>query len=151
MAGKEVLVPADGIILGRSQVTFYEGESVFDLLQRETASRGIQMESNFNPTYSSAYIAGVGNLYEFDCGSASGWKYSMNGWFPDYGVSRDALQQGDDVQLVKIERNKKRGRPSGLPLFIMQKQRNTANPLQKISEWLPAGQSSPPVQRRSWR
>lgn len=98
--GKEVLVPADGIILPRTEVTFYEGESVFDVLQRETQNRRIHMESNFMPMYNSAYIEGIGNLYEFDCGSESGWEYRVNGWFPNYGVSRYVVQQGDEVELV---------------------------------------------------
>lgn len=97
-AGKDVLVPADGVILPRTEVTFYEGESVFDVLQRETRNRKIHMEFNFVPMYNSAYIEGIGNLYEFDCGSESGWEYSVNGWFPNYGASRYVVQQGDEVQ-----------------------------------------------------
>ena len=98
--GKEVLVPSDGLILPRTEVTFYEGESVFDVLQRETQNRRIHMESSFTPMYNSAYIEGIGNLYEFDCGSESGWQYSVNGWFPNYGVSRYVVQQGDEVQFL---------------------------------------------------
>lgn len=98
--GKEVLVPSDGLILPRTEVTFYAGESVFDVLQRETRNRKIHMESSFMPMYNSAYIEGIGNLYEFDCGSESGWEYSVNGWFPNYGVSRYVVQQGDEVKLL---------------------------------------------------
>lgn len=98
--GKEVLVPSDGLILPRTEVTFYAGESVFDVLQRETRSRNIHMESSFTPMYNSAYIEGIGNLYEFDCGSESGWQYNVNDWFPNYGVSRYAVQQGDEVKLL---------------------------------------------------
>ncbi len=98
--GKDVLVPADGMILPRTEVVFYEGESVFDVLQRETRSRKIHMEFSFFPMYNSAYIEGIGNLYEFDCGSESGWKYRVNGWFPNYGVSRYVVHQGDEVNLL---------------------------------------------------
>lgn len=98
--GKDVLVPSDGIILPRTEVTFYEGESVFDVLQRETKNRRIHMESSFTPMYNSAYIEGIGNLYEFDCGSESGWEYRVNGWFPNYGVSRYVVQQGDEVEFL---------------------------------------------------
>lgn len=95
--GKEVLVPSDGIILPRTEVVFYDGESVFDVLQRETRARRIHMESSFVPVYNSAYIEGIGNLYEFDCGSESGWTYCVNGWFPNYGVSRYSVQAGDEI------------------------------------------------------
>ncbi len=98
--GKEVVIPADGVILPRTEVTFYQGESVFDVLQRETRNRQIHMESSFTPMYNSAYIEGIGNIYEFDCGSESGWEYSVNGWFPNYGVSRYVVQQGDEVKLL---------------------------------------------------
>lgn len=98
--GKEVLVPSDGIILPRTEVEFYEGESVFDVLQRETRNRKIHMESSFVPGYNSAYIEGIGNLYEFDCGSESGWTYRVNGWFPNYGVSRYSVQEGDEIEFL---------------------------------------------------
>ena len=43
------------------------------------------------------YIEGINNLYEFDCGEQSGWMYSVNGWFPNYGCSRYQLKDGDVV------------------------------------------------------
>lgn len=96
--GKESLVPSNGILLPKTEVVFYEGESVFDILKRETKKNRIHMESNFTPMYNSAYIKGIGNLYEFDCGSNSGWMYSVNGWYPNYGVSRYAVQDQDNIQ-----------------------------------------------------
>lgn len=96
--GKEGLVPADGILYSRRAVTFYEGESVFDVLQRETRNNRIHMESSFTPMYNSAYVEGIGNLYEFDCGPNSGWMYCVNGWYPNYGVSRYVVQQNDEIQ-----------------------------------------------------
>ena len=95
--GKEVLVPADGVLFARHAVTFYEGESVFDVLQRTTRENNIHMSSRFTPMYNSAYIEGIGNLYEFDCGSLSGWMYEVNGWYPNYGVSRYIVAQGDEI------------------------------------------------------
>ena len=95
--GKEVLVPADGVLFARHAVTFYEGESVFDVLQRTTRENGIHMSSRFTPMYNSAYIEGIGNLYEFDCGSLSGWMYEVNGWYPNYGVSRYMVAEGDEI------------------------------------------------------
>ena len=95
--GKEGLVPADGVLFARRAVTFYEGESVFDVLQRETRNNKIHMESSFTPMYNSAYIEGIGNLYEFDCGHNSGWMYEVNGWYPNYGVSRYTVAEGDEI------------------------------------------------------
>ena len=56
------------------------------------------MEAEWTPIYNSAYVEGIHNLYEFDCGFQSGWMYSVNGWYPNYGASRYALKQGDVVQ-----------------------------------------------------
>ena len=95
---KAELVPSNGVILPRQTVTFYEGESVFDVLQRLCRDKGIHMESSWTPIYNSAYIEGIHNLYEFDCGSLSGWMYRVNGWYPNYGCSRYQLAQGDVVE-----------------------------------------------------
>lgn len=95
--GKTSLVPADGWVLSPTQASFQEGESAFQLLQRICREQGIHMESSSTPLYGSAYIEGIHNLYEFDCGELSGWVYSVNGWFPNYGCSQYALQEGDEV------------------------------------------------------
>ena len=95
---KTDLVPADGVLFPETTVTFYEGESVFNLLQREMKKAGIHLEFVNTPIYNSAYIEGIGNLYEFDCGELSGWTYRVNGWFPNYGCSRYQLQPGDTVE-----------------------------------------------------
>ncbi len=97
---KEPLVPEDGWILEPVEVRFTEGESVFDVLLHTCQENKIHMEYTDTPMYNSAYIEGIHNLYEFDCGSLSGWMYSVNGWFPNYGCSRYALQDGDVVEWV---------------------------------------------------
>ena len=95
---KVELVPADGWILQPMTVTFYEGESVFNVLQRTCKQQKIHMEFSNTPIYNSAYIEGIHNLYEFDVGNLSGWMYKVNGWFPNYGCSRYQLQDGDVVE-----------------------------------------------------
>ena len=95
---KVELVPEDGWILKPIEVTFYEGESVFNGLVRTCKQQGIHMEFVNTPIYNSAYIEGIHNLYEFDCGQLSGWIYKVNGWSPNYGCSRYALQDGDVIE-----------------------------------------------------
>lgn len=98
---KTALVPADGVIFAASNVISYAGESVFNVLQREMKQAGIHMDFKNMPVYNSAYIRGIGNLYEFDCGELSGWLYKVNGdWLPNYGCSRYVLQNGDVVEWV---------------------------------------------------
>ena len=95
---KRELVPEDGWILKPMTVTFYEGESVFNILQRTCKQQKIHMEFENTPVYNSAYVEGIHNLYEFDVGNLSGWMYRVNGWFPNYGCSRYQLQNGDVVE-----------------------------------------------------
>lgn len=97
---KKELVPEDGVILAETEAAFYEGESVFDLLLRVCKEKNIHMEFENTPVYNSAYIEGINNLYEFDCGSLSGWMYSVNGDFPNYGCSNYSLKEGDAVKWV---------------------------------------------------
>ncbi|MBR3996513.1 MAG: DUF4430 domain-containing protein [Clostridia bacterium] len=94
------IVPKDGVIFAEKTVTFYEGESVFNLLMREMKRNKIHMEFENTPIYNSAYIEGIANLYEFDCGELSGWMYKVNDWFPNYGCSRYQLKAGDRVEWV---------------------------------------------------
>lgn len=94
------VLPSDGVIYKARQVTFYEGESVFDVLLREMKKNKIHMEFSMTPIYNSNYIEGIHNIYEFDCGELSGWMYKVNGWFPNYGSSRYMLKDGDVVEWV---------------------------------------------------
>lgn len=95
---KRELLPEDGWLLKPVSVDFSEGESVFDLLCRVTRENKIHMEYVQTPAFNSAYIEGIGNLYEFDGGPQSGWMYSVNGEFPNYGCSSVLLKDGDTVE-----------------------------------------------------
>ena len=95
---KAELIPEDGWILKPVTLPLEEGESVFDLLLRVTRQNKIHMEYSQSPMYGSAYIEGIHNLYEFDCGEVSGWMYSVNGWYPNYGCSGYVLKPGDVVE-----------------------------------------------------
>lgn len=97
---KVELIPEDGIIFPRTEVAFYDGESVFNILSREMKKNKIHMEFVNTPMYNSAYIEGIHNLYEFDCGELSGWMYKVNEWFPNYGCSRYLLKENDDIVWV---------------------------------------------------
>ena len=95
--GKDSYVPADGTILAATTVSFTDGETVFDVLKRACEQNGIQLEYSYTPLYESYYVEGIHHLYEFDCGSESGWMYKVNGWFPNYGCSAYTLSQGDSI------------------------------------------------------
>lgn len=98
--GKEEFVPGNGWILKKTKVKFSKGDSVHDVLQKVCKDRGIHMESRYTPAYNSAYVEGINQLYEFDCGELSGWMYNVNGWFPNYGCSKYKLSDGDEINWV---------------------------------------------------
>lgn len=92
------ILPKNGILFAAQTVTFYEGESVYDVLQRVCRENRIHLEASFTPMYNSSYVEGIGNLYAFDCGSGSGWMYRVDGWYPNYGCSRYQLKQGEIIE-----------------------------------------------------
>ena len=94
---KKGYVPSNGTILSTTTVTFEEGETVYDVLQRVCRDKGIQMDASWTAAYNSAYVKGIANLYEFDVGEGSGWMYKVNGWFPNYGCSSYDLEDGDNI------------------------------------------------------
>lgn len=94
---KAPFVPKDGTILPKTQVSFSEGDTVFEVLNKVCEAAGIQIEYSYTPMYESYYIEGINHLYEFDCGPESGWMYKVNEWFPNYGCSAYTLKNGDDI------------------------------------------------------
>ena len=94
---KAALVPADGILLPVTEVTFTAGDTVFDLFRQVLRSEKMHFEYVDASSYDSVYIEGIGNLYEYDCGPQSGWMYSVNDVYPGLGCSAYTLADGDSV------------------------------------------------------
>ena len=94
---KAPFVPKDGTILPKTQVSFSEGDTVFEVLNKVCEAAGIQIEYSYTPMYESYYIEGINHLYEFDCGPDSGWMYKVDEWFPNYGCSAYKLKDGQDI------------------------------------------------------
>lgn len=96
-AGKEAFIPSDGCILAIRSVGFSQGETVLDILNRVCDSEEIQLEYSYSPLYDSYYVEGINHLYEFDCGSSSGWTYQVNDIYPNYGCSAYTVSDGDVI------------------------------------------------------
>ena len=95
---KRELVPEDGVIFQATEVNANEGDSVFDVLLREMQRARIHMEFSRTTALQTAYVMGINNLYEFDAGPLSGWKYKVNGEFPNFGSSQYFLGPEDEIQ-----------------------------------------------------
>ncbi len=94
---KRSLVPGNGIIFSKNEIEIKENESAFDVLKRELISAGIHIEFTLAPVYNSVYIEGINNIYEFDCGERSGWKYSVNGKYLPIASSEYKVQANDKI------------------------------------------------------
>lgn len=99
-SGKKEMIPPDGVILPPTEVSFAGDSSAFDVLYKAVREQKIHMEFSDSPMYNAVYIEGIGNLYEFDCGDLSGWMYSVNGYFPNYGISLYELKDGDVLEVM---------------------------------------------------
>ncbi|QNM05712.1 DUF4430 domain-containing protein [Qiania dongpingensis] len=98
--GLEGYIPGNGVILSASEVELYEGETVFDVLKRTTRETGIKLEFRNDGVHGAGYIVGINHLNEFDCGEGSGWMYTVNGWFPNYGCAKYVLEDNDVIQWI---------------------------------------------------
>lgn len=95
--GKDKFVPKSGYLLKKTELTFKEDESAFDILKRVCEENNIPIEYSFTPGLETYYVEGINHLYEFDCGSTSGWLYDVNGKQPIRGSSDYIVQSGDHI------------------------------------------------------
>lgn len=95
---KKECIPEDGVLFS-GETGFDKGESVYDILKRVCDENGIQLETSYTPAFGTRYIEGIGNLYEFDCGTASGWMYTVNGEYMNYGCSLCTVSDGDKIAI----------------------------------------------------
>lgn len=107
---KKAFLPQNGIILKKTTVSVTDGSTVFDVIklacEKNTCPEecaycrqsGIQLEHIYTPGYDSEYIRGIHQIYEKDCGTRSGWMYCVNGTFPNYGVNKYKVRNGDEIR-----------------------------------------------------
>ena len=94
------LLPENGEILNEIDAPFLEGDTPFTLLQKICREKEIPLEYSLVPMSGGAYIEGIDNLYELDCGNLSGWMFSINGEFPSVSCSEITLCEGDIVAFL---------------------------------------------------
>ena len=88
-----------GYVLNPTKVEFTEGESVWDVLKKKMDSENISYDYDSSSSYDSIYIKSIAGDGELDHGSGSGWKYSVNGYYPDYGISNYTLSDEDMIEI----------------------------------------------------
>ena len=91
-------VPEDGYILKKVSMKVPAGSSVYDALKIVTKAKKIQLDASEHTLYNSAYIRGIGYIYEFSGGPGSGWIYYVNNNIPNYGCSEYEIKENDNIQ-----------------------------------------------------
>lgn len=87
-----------GYVLEPTTVEITVGETVWEVFQREMENRGIPLTYTFHTQYNSVYVESIDGDGEFDHGPGSGWKYCVDGVYPDYGCSLYTLSGGEVIQ-----------------------------------------------------
>ena len=108
-SGKQSFLPTSGVIIDDAKVELKGGESAFDVIKKACEenvctdnckyckANGVQIEYTYTPAFNNYYIEGIHQIYEKDCGTQSGWMYSVNGVFPDVGTSSYYVSPGDVI------------------------------------------------------
>lgn len=96
----EKYVPKNGIMLNNYKTTLKSKSTVYDLFKKACNDKGITYTAEYGMY--SVYIAGINNIDEFDCGKGSGWKYRVNGSYPNISVDSKKLKDGDKVVFTYI-------------------------------------------------
>lgn len=94
-------VPADGTVLGQTKTEFKNGETVFDVLLRETGANGIKIEHSAG-IFQSEYVKGIAGIYEKQWGPSSGWTYTVNGKQPPVACNSYKLNGGECIRWIFI-------------------------------------------------
>lgn len=89
-----------GEILSPTDVTIEDGDTVLNVLIEVTKEKKIQME--YKGAKAFAYIEGIDNIYEFDYGNTSGWKYRVNGTVPGKSCGAYVVKPGDIVEIIYV-------------------------------------------------
>lgn len=99
---KKELVPADGMIISNEHISFAEGDSLFDVLQKAAKEFKIQVDFEKNAS-GGVYVKGIGNLYEKDAGDMSGWGYTVNGEYPTVSCTEYKVKSDDKLEWIYMQ------------------------------------------------
>ena len=93
--GHSEYVPANGYIIKGYTYTAKAGFTAYDALKKACEDNGIKLTAK--STMYGTYVSGINNIDEFDCGSQSGWMYSINSNRPNVSASSQKINDGDEI------------------------------------------------------
>ncbi|MGG0327139.1 DUF4430 domain-containing protein [Bacillus mycoides] len=86
----------EGYLLGAKKVDVQEGDTVYSVLT------GTGLEVDAMGSKGDIYVKGINDLYEKDITTTSGWKYRVNGAFPNYSAGVVKVKPGDTIEWVFV-------------------------------------------------
>ncbi|MES9663355.1 hypothetical protein CN941_01990 [Bacillus cereus] len=86
----------EGYLLGAKKVDVQEGDTVYSVLT------GTGLDVDASGSKGDVYVKGIENLYEKDVNDNSGWKYRVNGSFPNRSAGVVTVKPGDTVEWVYV-------------------------------------------------
>lgn len=93
--GHSDYVPANGYIIKGYKYTAKAGFTAYDALKKACEDNDIKLTAK--SSMYGTYVSGINNIDEFDCGSQSGWMYSINGNRPNVSASSQRVTDGDEI------------------------------------------------------
>lgn len=84
-----------GYVISSTYVELQDGDTAWSVLKRALDARKIRYDYKWYDKFESVYVQSIDGDGEFDHGPLSGWMYSVNGRYPDYGASQYDLKEGD--------------------------------------------------------
>lgn len=95
------VLPENGYFAEKEALNIEENDNVLDVLLRfcDANDIAVDYERAEQNAYGTAYVKGIGGLYEGDCTKKSGWTYEVNGESPKVGMSDLNVSDGDEIEI----------------------------------------------------
>ena len=87
----------DGV-MAQDYIEYEEGISAYDALK--ILADNYEIPVSTSGIGQAIYVKGINGLMEFDYGGMSGWKYKVNGTYPQTSAGACTLKDGDQVEWV---------------------------------------------------
>ncbi|MGN0633180.1 MAG: DUF4430 domain-containing protein [Oscillospiraceae bacterium] len=97
-------LPEGGYYVKNETVTVDENSAVLDALIACCEQNDLPLfyQTAEQNAYHTAYVEGIGTLFEGDCTKASGWVYTVDGESPDVGMDAYQLSGGEKIDVTFV-------------------------------------------------
>ncbi len=98
------IIPKNAYFLKNYKASVEKGDTAYSLILKVAKNNNIQIDclSPQESSYNTAYVKGIGNLYEKDCGKNSGWIFYVNGVSSQVGCSDYYVKDKDVIEFTYI-------------------------------------------------